>query len=105
MLLTILAFGGVILGATTIAGLLMFYEFRQATNLADSAKAIFAADTGIEWALYDYVCGLDPEDEKECFSLPILTNGATTSVRTVASSVFAVGSAGKASRAFKISFK
>ena len=52
MIIATLALGGVILGATTIAGLLMIFQIRGTTNAADSAKAIFAADAGIESALY-----------------------------------------------------
>lgn len=54
MLLTTLAIGGTILAATTIAGLLMVYQISQATDIANSTKAIFAADAGTEWGL----CGV-----------------------------------------------
>lgn len=59
MVLTVLALGGTLLGLTGIAGLLMVYQIRQATDLANSSKAIFAADAGIEWALYDFDCHVD----------------------------------------------
>lgn len=52
MLLTVLLISGTILGATTIAGLLMLYQLRQATNFGQSVQALFAADTGLEWQLY-----------------------------------------------------
>lgn len=52
MLLTVLIVSGTILGATTIAGLLMLYELRQATHFGQSLQALFAADTGLEWKLY-----------------------------------------------------
>ena len=52
MLIAVLALGGAVLGATTIAGLLMAYQIRQTGDFANSAKAIFAADAGTEWALY-----------------------------------------------------
>ncbi len=52
MILTILALGGTVVGATAIAGLLMTYQIRQSTDMGNSAKAIFAADTGVEWGLY-----------------------------------------------------
>lgn len=61
MILTVLSLGGTMLGATTIAGLLMLYQLRQATDMASSAKAIFAADAGIEWAIY---CLLNSDDAK-----------------------------------------
>ena len=54
MILTTIALGGAILGATTIAGLRMTYQIRQATDFRSSAKAIFAADTAVEWGLYQF---------------------------------------------------
>lgn len=52
MLLTVLIISGAILGTTTIAGLLMLYQIRQATDFGQSVQALFAADAGIEWTLY-----------------------------------------------------
>lgn len=60
MIIATLALGGVILGATTIAGFLMTLQIRQTTNSADSAKAIFAADAGVEAALYEQFKGAPP---------------------------------------------
>lgn len=57
MLIAVLALGGAILGATTVAGLLTLYQIRATTDTANSAKAIFAADAGTEWALFNYSCG------------------------------------------------
>jgi len=53
MLIAILTIGGAILGATTLAGLLTLYQIRANTDSENSAKAIFAADTGLNWALYN----------------------------------------------------
>ncbi|MBI5220825.1 MAG: hypothetical protein HY978_03245 [Candidatus Liptonbacteria bacterium] len=79
MILTTLTLGGVLLGATTIAGLLMVYQIRQTNDMANSAKAVFAADSGIEWGLYSYIC--DPLLDVPCQSpappLPAFTNGDT----------------------------
>ena len=52
MLLTVLIVSGTILGATAIAGLLMIYQLRQVTNFGYSVQAFFAADSGLEWKLY-----------------------------------------------------
>jgi len=52
MLLAVLVISGTILGATTVAGMLMLNQLRQATNVGLSMQAIFAADTGIEWELF-----------------------------------------------------
>ena len=54
MLIAVLTLGGAILGATTLAGLLMLYQIRATTDTENSAKAIFAADAGVNWALYSY---------------------------------------------------
>jgi hypothetical protein len=62
MILTVLMLGGTLLGATTIAGLLMLFQVRQAADIASSAKAFFAADSGIEWAWYQFIHGYN-EDE------------------------------------------
>lgn len=60
MLVAVLALGGSILGATTVAGLLTLYQIRATTDTANSAKAIFAADAGTEWAQYNYYCAANP---------------------------------------------
>jgi threonine/homoserine efflux transporter RhtA len=54
MILAVLSLGGVMLGATAVGGLLMLYQLRTVTDSENSAKAIFAADAGVEWALYTY---------------------------------------------------
>lgn len=54
MLIAVLSLGGAMLAATTIAGLLMLYQIRASTDSENSAKAIFAADTGVNWALYSF---------------------------------------------------
>lgn len=64
MLIAVLSLGGAILGATTVAGLLTLYQLRAANDTENSAKALFAADSGVEWTLFDYYCGLD--DPSRC---------------------------------------
>lgn len=66
MLITVLALTGTILGATTIAGLLMIYQIRQSTDIVNSTKAIFAADSGIEWRLYRFYKVDDQECNPDC---------------------------------------
>lgn len=72
MILTTLSLGGSILGATTIAGFLMVYQFRQASDLSASTRSIYAADAGIEWGLYKFFVSNT--------SLPSFTNGASVTV-------------------------
>src|SRR3989344_5773934 len=57
MLLTVLTIGGTLLGATAIAGLLMLFQIRQSTDLKNSNKAIYAADSAIEWGNYNWLVG------------------------------------------------
>lgn len=72
MLIAVLTLGGAILGATTLAGLLMLYTIRSTTDSANSAKAIFAADAGVNWALYQYF--------DASTTLPTLPPGTTLTV-------------------------
>ncbi len=123
MITTILALGGVLMGATAIAGLLMVYQIRQASDLANSTKAIFAADTGVDWGLYQY--GGCNGDMANCEAYgygqngPALANKASLEVfcydefenkvdctegPAVVRSIRSQGSSGKSSRAFLIEF-
>lgn len=83
MLLAVLAIGGAILGATAIAGLLMLYQIRATNDSANSASAIFAADAGVEWSLFDFYCAL-VQPTPRCttppsnVSLPYSNNASTT---------------------------
>ncbi len=113
MLLTVLALGGTLLGATTIAGLLTVYQIRQTTDLGNSTKAIFAADAGIEWGLYQFF----KPDAAVQLQGPSFSNGASfrlvcsdaagTAAACTSSSTVSIRSVGKsanASRAFQLSF-
>jgi hypothetical protein len=82
MLIAILSLGGAMLAATTIAGLLILYQLRATTNSVNSSESIFAADTGIEWSLYDYYCTLDgkPSCPPASVTSTPLSNGAAIAV-------------------------
>lgn len=128
MILTVMALSGVVLSATAIAGLLVVYQLRQATDLANSAKAVFAADTGIDWALYkrSLTCPRDvsgvPTTPDCATTVPdLLTNGATLEVKCYdvsgneilycnsddpnnpIANIKSLGSSAKSSRAFQLS--
>lgn len=85
LLLVVVMMGGVLFLVTAVAGLLMFYQIQQANDIANSTISIFAADAGIERALYHYFYEFNPS---ACVSYPCevvvspptLTNGATTTV-------------------------
>ncbi len=96
MILAVMVLGGVIMGATTIAGMMTTYQIRQATDAANSQKAIFAADAGIECGMYTYF------RDGNCAANYTLTNGASYQM-TLSSSSLTVLSRGfslNARRAF-----
>ena len=110
MLITVLALSGTLLGATAIAGLLMLYQIRQASDIVNSTKAIFAADAGIETQLFQIFKGEPPG---ECRDIPPadsppepLFNGATfrTTCKLDGSDLViqSVGTSGNVSRAFEV---
>ena len=111
MLLSIIAIGGTLIAATTLAGLLMTYQLHGMSGIADSAKAIFAADTGLDWGLYQNVhpTSTDPA--------PSLSNGTDFSLRCYnsasievdcrdasANTIRSVGHMGTSYRALEIGF-
>lgn len=112
MMLTVMAIGGTILGVTTIAGLLMLYQIRQTTDLANSGKAIYAADAGTEWGLYQ----IFQSEDRGNLPVPTFSNGSVVTVtcyqgatpqsqcgNSSTTSMKSVGSAGGTSRAFGVS--
>lgn len=52
MLLAVMLMSVAILGGTSVVGLIMVYEIRHTADVISSAQAVFAADSGIECALY-----------------------------------------------------
>ena len=60
MIITVVALSGAFLVAASIAGLLMVYQIRAGNDAVNSAKAIFAADAGIEAVIFCYFKGCDP---------------------------------------------
>lgn len=107
MLVTVLILSGTILGAVAIAGLLMIYQVRQTTNVANSTKAIFAADAGLECEFYNRI-----KDGVEICDDILFTNDVSADdaddvsvVTTVKDNIIqSVGNSGDTSRAFKATF-
>jgi uncharacterized protein (UPF0333 family) len=105
MLLTALLIWGIVLSATSLASLLTIYQFRQVGDITNSAKAIFAADSGIECMLYKYNVN-DPINPRQidCGETnPVaLSNGAT--FQTYPDQNISVGTSARSSRAFELDF-
>lgn len=83
LLLVVVMMGGILFLVTAVAGLLMYYQLQQSNDTANSTVAIFAADAGIERALYHYFFELAPGSCRNypCTvgaPAPSLANGAST---------------------------
>ncbi len=101
MLLTVILLSGAILGATSLTGLLVLYQIRQATDVTSSTQAIFAADSGLECALYQHFKDLT----QDCSDV-LLGNGARFQTGTLSGGniVRSVGQVGRSARAFELNF-
>ena len=101
MLLTVMLLSGTVLGATSIAGLLTIYQLRQSSNAADSMRALYAADTGIEWEFYK-------NNKDKDYPKPTMSNGTEFETKVVGANVIkATGFADsnrKVGRAFEVRF-
>lgn len=96
LLITVLLLGGATLAAATVAGYLLLLSIRQSTDIADSAKAIYASDTGIEYELYKE--RVDPS-----YPEPDMTNGSDFNLTSGGGQVRSLGHAGNSWRALVIS--
>lgn len=65
MILSVVILGGILLSASAIAGLLMIYQIRASNNVIASAKALFAADSGLEIATWCFFKGCDDPTTEE----------------------------------------
>ena len=100
MLLTVVLLAGSVLGTTSIAGVLTLFQLRQASFATDSMRAIFAADTGIEWELYRQY--QDPSAVP-----PTMSNGAVFKTKTGVDFIQSTGyndEKEKVARAFEVNF-
>ncbi len=104
MLVMVMVLGITMLGVSAIAGYITIQQLRTAGDVSNSAQAIYAADAGTDWALFQlYLCPAQPTSSL-CTNAQefqqTLENGATVDARMTATSVQSIGSAGRANRAF-----
>lgn len=100
MLLAVSLIGFSVLAATAIAGYLSLQKIRMTTNIIDSTKAIYAADSGIECELYNK----NKAGGEDCQNFSF--DDGKTKVKTIvdANSIKSIGSSNKSNRAFFVSF-
>jgi len=105
MLLTAVLISGIVLSATSLAGLLTIYQLRQVTDVTNSTKAIFAADSGVECALYKHNFS-DPTKPRQidCGETKPVTLSNNATFQTNPDQNISVGTSGRSSRAFQIYF-
>jgi len=103
MLLTVMMLTGVILSTTSLVALLVLYQIRQTTDVIASSQAIFAADAGIECALYREVAKGTPSEWGNC-SAGKLSNGAEFKTETQGNTIKSAGKSRRSARAFKATF-
>ncbi len=97
ILLTVLILAGSMLGASMIAGYLMLLKIRASSDITNSARAIFAADAGVEWELYKQI--KDPGYPK-----PSLSNGADFTTYQDGQIIKSIGESGNVFRAFELNY-
>ncbi len=95
MLLTVLILGSTILAASTIAGYLTLLKIRASSDTTNSTKAIFAADTGIEWELFKFI------KSQPAYPKPTFSNGANFNSSNNAGVIISRGQSGSVFRAFE----
>lgn len=95
MIILVMFLGATMLGITTIAGFITLQKIRTVTDIVDSTKAIYAADAGIEWWLYNTYSsgGGTPQ--------PTFSNESSVTITDISENeVRSVGNTHRAYRAF-----
>ena len=114
MVLTVMILSAAVLSATAIVGLLMIYEIRNAVDVVNSAKALAAADAGIQCALMKrkevQEFSTSPRDCGESDPIQLTSSGARYSIQEimdddgVAIGVRSTGTSGRISRSFEAAY-
>lgn len=111
MLVSILTLGAIMIGVTAIAGLLVLYQLRTSADVAGSAKAIFASDAGVDWALYEFLKSTSPDfqtpdvkfSNSASFSVACKNpSGPADCTDQTLSSIVSTGNYGQISRVFQL---
>jgi len=100
LLLTVIIISVVMLIATLISNIVIT-QLKLAGDINDSGAAIYAADSGVEWQLYQVRLGTS-------VALPNMSNGATVSATVTGISpnftIKSLGSYRTVKRQFEVSF-
>jgi len=55
MMIVVMVLSGVIIGSVAISGIMTARQTRQTADAGASAKAVYAADAGLEWRVYKFI--------------------------------------------------
>jgi len=100
LIITVLVLAASALATGTIASFLTITQIRQARAISDSTKAVYAADSGIEYGLYRAFINSE-------YPMPIMTNGPNVSFEIDTTEDAVIRSLGRANdsyRAFSVTF-
>lgn len=100
LLLTVIILSAVILIAVLIANIVIV-QLKLAKDIGDSQTAIYAADSGVEWQLYQIKKGVS-------VASPAMSNGATVETTVTGTApnftIKSLGSYQSVKRQFEVSF-
>ena len=102
MLLTVMMLTGVILSTSSLVALITLYQIRQTGDITASTQAIFAADAGLECALYIKKGGTSSE-WGNC-SQGKLSNGAEFKTVSEPGIITSAGKSRRSARAFGVTY-
>ncbi len=88
MLLAVTLIGSVVLIFSSISGYFILQRLRMAADFVDSSKAIYAADAGLEWKLYQcFKC--DQRGQTFCdFNINVFTGAENCSSNLAVDALF-----------------
>jgi len=95
LLITVLILMSTFALAISMGGMVL-YELRAMVNTNESVKALYAAESGIEWQLF--------RANKGNTDLPVMTNGTTYENDSGPGYIRSSGNSGRVNRAMEVSF-
>lgn len=109
MLMSVLLISGAILAVSALASSLVLQQLKKSTAAGESARAVFAADAGIERALWEryHDSAIQAGCASSTFPFPpeTLTNDSTyTTIIKNCDYASSLGEYGRSARAFHVSF-
>lgn len=102
MLLVVMMISGIVLSVSLVAGILMIYQIRQAGNFTNSAKAIFAADAGVNWWFFSQTPSYNPAFSSSTVNADFGNGASFEIIELPNGTAKVVGQAGNSRRAFLV---